>query len=199
MNKRRAKFRRTGTVADLPRQPRSRVTTRRQDRRRLLDRLRNRHLTAADTARVNNGIYGQPYQRSTVRNRLKSLEKGVATLDINLTSPMKQNCDFLHWGYNQKNEILNPLSWLLIKYASIKLFQYDFSVFLPNLILLTLLVTKASIKIRVNNGIHGRPYQRSSVRSRLKSLEKGVATLDINLTSPLKQQCHGCSWKFCLV
>ena len=65
------KYRRTGSVNDIQRRPRSRVTTPQQDRQIYLTHLRDRFLPAARTARVTFGIHNRPIHQQTVRNRLK--------------------------------------------------------------------------------------------------------------------------------
>lgn len=67
-----AKYRRTGSVADLPRQPRRRATTAVQDQFIVLSHLRQRTRTAVETARETVGTHGQFISSNTVRRRLKS-------------------------------------------------------------------------------------------------------------------------------
>ena len=67
-----AKYRATGSVNDLPRTPRGRATTRRQDRFIEVSHMRNRRLRATQTARVTIGTHGRPISSQTVRNRLRS-------------------------------------------------------------------------------------------------------------------------------
>ena len=66
-----AKFRQTGSVRDRRRQPRSRVTSRPQDRYIVLTHLRNRFKSATSTARATRGLHGRIISSQTVRNRLK--------------------------------------------------------------------------------------------------------------------------------
>ena len=73
IRKLRAKFRATGRVADLPRRPMGRVTSRAQDRQIVLSHLRNRFLSAAATARQIVGTHARPIHPKTVRNRLKDV------------------------------------------------------------------------------------------------------------------------------
>ena len=65
------KFQRTGSVEDLPRTPKRRVTTRQQDRYIRLTRLRERNLTARTTARTTIGRHGRLLSDQTIRNRLR--------------------------------------------------------------------------------------------------------------------------------
>lgn len=65
------KYRQTGSVEDLPRRPRSRITTPVQDRYITLTHLRNRRLNAAETARGTIGTHGRHISGQTVRNRLR--------------------------------------------------------------------------------------------------------------------------------
>ena len=67
-----SKYRRTGSVANLPRRPRGRVTTHRQDRFMILSHLHQRKCTAAETARTTIGTHGRPISSNTVRSRLRS-------------------------------------------------------------------------------------------------------------------------------
>lgn len=61
----------TGRLQDRPRSGRPRVTTQRQDRFIQLSHLRNRHLTASETAANTLGVHNRPIHPKTVRNRLK--------------------------------------------------------------------------------------------------------------------------------
>ena len=61
----------TGRVDDRPRCGRPRVTSRRQDRFITLAHLRNRHLTATETARNTIGNANRRIDPKTVRNRLR--------------------------------------------------------------------------------------------------------------------------------
>ena len=65
------KFQRTGSVDDLPRTPKRRVTTRRQDRYTRLTHLRDKNLTARTTARTTIGRHGRLLSDQTIRNRLR--------------------------------------------------------------------------------------------------------------------------------
>ena len=66
-----AKYRRTGSVADLPRRPRGRVTTRLQDQQITDAHERNRRAVASVTARKVIGTHGRQISARTVRNRLR--------------------------------------------------------------------------------------------------------------------------------
>jgi hypothetical protein len=66
-----AKFNHTGSVRDIRRRPRSRVTTRGQERYMILSHLRDSWKSAASTTRQTNGVHGHPISSETVRNRLK--------------------------------------------------------------------------------------------------------------------------------
>ena len=55
----------------MRRRPRSRVTSRSQDRYIVLTHLRNRFTSATSTARANRGLHGRIISSQTVRNRLK--------------------------------------------------------------------------------------------------------------------------------
>lgn len=67
------KFQHTGSVQDLPRRPRQRVTTHRQDRYIILTHLRDRFRTATETARAVIGRHNRQIHAKTVRNRLKDI------------------------------------------------------------------------------------------------------------------------------
>jgi hypothetical protein len=67
------RLRDTGRVADRPRRGRPRVTTPRQDRTIHLAHLRNRHVTATETALTTVGNYNRYIHPKTVRNRLREL------------------------------------------------------------------------------------------------------------------------------
>ena len=69
------KYRTTGTVKDLPRRPKRRVTTAVQDRYMTLSHLRDRRQRATETASTTIGIHGRPISGQTVRTRLK--ERGL--------------------------------------------------------------------------------------------------------------------------
>ena len=66
-----AKYHRTGSVADRPKQPRGRVTTRQQDQHIGNVHNRNRRAVASVTARTIIGTHGRPISARTVRNRLR--------------------------------------------------------------------------------------------------------------------------------
>jgi len=65
------RLRDTGRVADRPRRGRPRVTTPRQDRAIRLAHLRNRHVTATETALTTVGNHNRHIHPKTVRNRLR--------------------------------------------------------------------------------------------------------------------------------
>lgn len=67
------KYQMTGSVADLPKRPKRRVTTYRQDRHIIVSHLRDRFLPAATTARQTPGTHGRPVTPQTVRNRLREV------------------------------------------------------------------------------------------------------------------------------
>ena len=60
-----------GSVNDLPRTPKRRVTARQQDRYTRLTRLRDRYLSARITTRTTIGRYGRLLSDQTIRNRLR--------------------------------------------------------------------------------------------------------------------------------
>lgn len=66
------KFQATGSVADLPRASRQRVTTAAQDRYMRLTHLRNRSRPATETAKATIGVHRRPISGQTVRNRLRA-------------------------------------------------------------------------------------------------------------------------------
>ena len=67
------RLRDTGRVADRPRRGRERVTTPRQDKAIHLAHLRNRHVTATETALTTVGNDNGYIHPKTVRNRLREL------------------------------------------------------------------------------------------------------------------------------
>lgn len=67
------RLRQTGRVADRPRSGRPRVTSQRQDRFIRLSHLRNRHLTATESALNTVGTHNRPIHGKTVRNRLREV------------------------------------------------------------------------------------------------------------------------------
>ena len=74
------RLRDTGRVADRLRRGRSRVTTPRQDRNIHLAHLRNRHVTATETALTTVGNHNCHIHPKTVRNRLH--EFGLQLVDL---------------------------------------------------------------------------------------------------------------------
>ncbi|KAH3877116.1 hypothetical protein DPMN_000973 [Dreissena polymorpha] len=64
------KFQNTDRVADLPRQPRRKVTTVYQDAQIIANHIENCYMTAADTARATIGTHGRPVCFKTVVRRL---------------------------------------------------------------------------------------------------------------------------------
>ena len=67
----REKFRVTGRTADRPRSGRPRVTTRAQDHYIVVSHLRDRFLTATQTAHNTPGRHNNRISAQTVRNRLR--------------------------------------------------------------------------------------------------------------------------------
>ena len=63
----------TRRVADRPRRGRPRIMTPRQDRAILLAHLRNRHVTATETAITTVGNHSRHIHPKTVRNRLREI------------------------------------------------------------------------------------------------------------------------------
>ena len=67
------RLRETGHLADRPRSGRPRVTSRRQDRTFRLAHLRNRHLTATETALNTVGTHNRQISPKTVGSRLREI------------------------------------------------------------------------------------------------------------------------------
>ena len=67
------RLRETGHLADRPRSGRPRVTSRRQDRKIRLAHLRNRHLTATETALNTVGTHNRQISPKTVGSRLREI------------------------------------------------------------------------------------------------------------------------------
>ena len=78
----------TGRVADRPRSGRPRVTSQRQDRAIRLAHLRNRHLTATETAVNTVGSHNRRIHPKTVRNRLR--EFGLRACRPNVGLPLNR-------------------------------------------------------------------------------------------------------------
>ena len=78
----------TGRVADRPRSGRPRVTSQRQDRTIRLAHLRNRHLTATETAVNTVGSHNRRIHPKTVRNRLR--EFGLRASRPNVGKPLNR-------------------------------------------------------------------------------------------------------------
>ena len=66
-------YRRTASVADLPRRPKHRVTTRNQDQQIVDTHQQNRRAVASITARTIIGHHGHAVTAQTVRNRLRDV------------------------------------------------------------------------------------------------------------------------------
>ena len=107
------RFDATGSVADLPRTGRPRVTTHRQDRSILLDHLRNRFQPTTKTAAATVGLHGQPISRKTVMRRLQ--EQGMhcrrpfigPTLTIlNRANRLQWARTHIRWTFRQWNRVL---------------------------------------------------------------------------------------------
>ena len=77
-----------GRVADRPRSGRPRVTSQRQDRAIRLAHLRNRHLTATETAVNTVGSHNRRMHPKTVRNRLR--EFGLRARCPNVGLPLNR-------------------------------------------------------------------------------------------------------------
>ena len=84
------RLRETGRVADRPRSGRPRVTSQRQNRAIHLAHLRNRHLTATETAVNTVGSHNHRIHPKTVRNRLP--EFGLRALHPNVGLPLNRAC-----------------------------------------------------------------------------------------------------------
>ena len=82
------RLRETGRVADRPRSGRPRVTSQRQDRAIRLPHLRNRHLTATETAVNTVGSHNRRIHPKTVRNRL--CEFGLQARRPNVGLPLNR-------------------------------------------------------------------------------------------------------------
>ena len=82
------RLRETGRVADRPRSGRPRVTSQRQDRAIRLAHLRNRHLTATETAVNTVGSHNRRIHPKTVRNRLR--EFGLRARRPNVGLPLNR-------------------------------------------------------------------------------------------------------------
>ena len=80
------RLRETGRVADRPRSGRPRVTSQRQDRAIRLDHLRNRQLTATETAVNTVDGHNCRIHPKTVRNRLR--EFGLRARRPNIGVPL---------------------------------------------------------------------------------------------------------------
>ena len=82
------RLRETGPVADRPRSGRPRMTSQRQDRAIPLAHLRNRHLTATETAVNTVGSYNRRIHPKTIRNRLR--EFGLRARRPNVGLPLNR-------------------------------------------------------------------------------------------------------------
>ena len=82
------RLREKGRVADRPRSGRPRVTSQRQDRAIRLAHLRNRHLTATETAVNTVGSHNRRIHPKTVRNRLR--EFGLRSRRPNVGLPLNR-------------------------------------------------------------------------------------------------------------
>ena len=82
------RLRETGRVADRPRSGRPRVTSQRQDRAIRLAHLRNRHLTATETAVNTVGSHNRRIHPKTVRSRLR--EFGLRARRPNVRLPLNR-------------------------------------------------------------------------------------------------------------
>ena len=82
------RLRETGRVADRPRSGRLRVTSQRQDRAIRLAHLRNRHLTATETAVNTVGSHNRRIHPQIVRNRLR--EFGLRARRPNVALPLNR-------------------------------------------------------------------------------------------------------------
>ena len=82
------RLRETGHLADRPRSGRPRVTSRRQDRTIRLAHLRNRHLTATETALNTVGTHNRQISPKTVGSRLREI--GLRTRRPYVSLPLTQ-------------------------------------------------------------------------------------------------------------
>ena len=103
------KYRTTGSVNDLPRQPRGCVTTTQQDRNIVMTHLMSRQRRATDTSRVTLGTHGRPISYATLQRQLGSagvrcrrLYKGIILTD-------RHRQDRLRWAHRHVR--LNRADW----------------------------------------------------------------------------------------
>ena len=88
------RLRETGHLADRPRSGRPRVTSRRQDRTIRPAHLRNRHLTATETALNTVGTHNRQISPKTVGSRLREigLRARRPYVGLPLTQARRLNC-----------------------------------------------------------------------------------------------------------
>ena len=81
------RLRETGHLADRPRSGRPRVTSRRQDRTIRLAHLRNRHLTATETALNTVGTHNRQISPKTVGSRLREWSSSSSSIRWSASDP----------------------------------------------------------------------------------------------------------------
>ena len=107
----RRRFRVTGNVADRPRCGRTRVSTAADDRYIVLQRLRNRRLTAAATRRQY-GIHPQ-----TVRNRLRQNVQPIRAYRPYLGQILSRRHRMARWNWCRRHLHLRRADWDLILFS----------------------------------------------------------------------------------
>ena len=91
------RLRETGHLADRPRSGRPRVTSRRQDRTIRLVHLRNRHLTATETALNTVGTHNRQISRKTVGSRLREIDLRARRLYVGLPLTQARRLRRMAW------------------------------------------------------------------------------------------------------
>ena len=90
-------LRETGHLADRPRSGRPRVTSRRQDRTIRLAHLRNRHLTATETALNTVGTHNRQISPKTVGSRLREIGLRARRLYVGLPLTQARRLRRMAW------------------------------------------------------------------------------------------------------
>ena len=105
------RLRETGRVADRPRSGRPRVTSQRQDRAIRLAHLRNRHLTATETAVNTVGSHNRRIHLKTVRNRLREFGLRARRPNVGLPLNRARRARRMPWVTAQAHRRFSVRQW----------------------------------------------------------------------------------------
>jgi len=124
----KTRFNGTGSVADQARTGRPRVTTPRQDRAIRLAHLRNRHLTATETARQTLGTNNRTIHPKTVRNRLREVDLRARRPYVGLPLNDQRRARRMNWLRAHAQRVFPMRQWRRVLFTD----ESRFTLFRPD-------------------------------------------------------------------